>query len=1188
MGHVFLARDTQLDRDVAIKMLPPALAADPVSRERLRREARAAAALDHPFICKVFEVTETDGQLVIVMELVTGETLHERLTKGPVAIDQAIAWAGEIAEALEAAHDRRIVHRDLKPGNVMATLRGHLKVMDFGLAKVMGADSKAETALGDPGAAPLTDRSARIGTPAYMAPEQIAGDVVDHRSDIFAFGVLLTELVTGVHPFSRPTLAGTVTAVLKDPPIVGHAAAPPVPSSLRAVLHRMLEKAPGDRYQSMREVRADLANLRAAASSTGRLLDASVSVGHTGRAQRWPMVGRDAERAELVGRLEDAMAGRGSLTLIGGEPGIGKTRLTEDVLDDARRRGCFCLTGHCYEMEGAPPYVPFIEITERTARVVPASALRTVLGDAAPEIAKLMPELRRMFDDIPPPIELPAEQQRRFFFNAYRDFVERACRANPLAIVFEDLHWADEPTLQLLMHLLQAVPSLPVLVIGTYRDVELDVTRPFAKVLETMLRQRLASRMTLRRLPSEGVAALLSAMSGRPAPASLARVIYKETEGNPFFVEEVFQHLQEEGRLFDASGAWRQDLRVESLDVPEGVRLVIGRRLERLTEATRRILTTAAVIGRTFSLRLLESLEAAGDDVLDAIEAAEGAHLVSSQTGARETRYLFAHELIRQTLAESLSLPRRQRLHAKIAAAIERVYASGLDAHVSAIAHHLYQAGAAADSAKTTGFLIRAAEQARVSAAHEDALELIDRALSLWEGEANDVTADLTLRRALTLRSLGRPGEALDAFARASAMWTRLGVHDRAATAVAESAHTRMWLMDAGTAVRELEAALRGLTELSPASRSRLRYLFASMQGTLGDIQGAAASLDAADRLRASVSDADLDQLGVRSWSWFEWHTMRPTASLALARQAGAAHARRGELWHEVDAIWTIPWNLYFLGRPTEALRELADYEAKAERIGHQGARWVSRHARSVLQMAAGESARAEQTAREALEIGERSEIPWVYHTKGFLAQVAIWQGRGAEGLRTLRDIAAAEPPLYWYPSSKAVLFAELAALAPDEARALHAAGAVSLVKEGERATAGFWVSLVRVAAGLMRLGYRDELVAIGPWIDELAASDRVVPGGWLPPSAVAAGLVNWARRDWERAEADFVRAVRQMDDAPFQHLRGEPREWYAAMLVERESPGDRDRARQLLDEATKIYRALGFEGSERRVEELR
>jgi len=198
--------------------------------------------------------------------------------------------------------------------------------------------------------------------------------------------------------------------------------------------------------------------------------------------------------------MEEALSGRGSLILIGGEPGIGKTHLASALLDAGRLRGAFAVSGHCYEMEGSPPYVPFIEMLEHSARSVPLDTFRYALGDDAPEVAKLMPELWRMFPDIPPALVLPPEQQRRFLFNACREFVERLARLTPIVALFEDLQWADEPTL-LLQHLAQAVAEMPMLVIGTYRDVDLEVGRPCAKMLESLSRQKLGTRILLRRLP---------------------------------------------------------------------------------------------------------------------------------------------------------------------------------------------------------------------------------------------------------------------------------------------------------------------------------------------------------------------------------------------------------------------------------------------------------------------------------------------------------------------------------------------------------------------------------------------------------------------------------------------------------------------------------------------------------------
>ena len=254
-----------------------------------------------------------------------------------------------------------------------------------------------------------------------MSPEQVSGGSLDHRSDLFSFGLILSEMLTGRHPFRRGSALETMRAIMRDPPDLAARGSSDVPPGLGVLIRRLLAKSPEDRYRSMSEARADLARL-ATASAAEPTQEAAPQV---------PLIGRDDERAELLRLLEAALAGRGSLTLIGGEPGIGKTHLTRAILQEAARRGCFTVVGHCYELEGAPPYVPFIEMLEYGARTLPRESFRYALGEAAPEIAKLMPELRRIFPDIPPPVELPPEQQRRFLFNAYREFVERAARVTP-------------------------------------------------------------------------------------------------------------------------------------------------------------------------------------------------------------------------------------------------------------------------------------------------------------------------------------------------------------------------------------------------------------------------------------------------------------------------------------------------------------------------------------------------------------------------------------------------------------------------------------------------------------------------------------------------------------------------------------------------------------------------------------
>jgi len=260
MGEVFLAHDASLDRKVALKFLPDFMQENLTARRRFLQEAKSAGALDHPFICHIHEVGQVEGKDFISMEYVQGETLKDKLAEGPIAIKDALQKAKEIAEALEMAHKQGIVHRDLKPSNIMLTTGGHVKVMDFGLAKRLvpakGVESQEQTLTAD-----LTKAGAMVGTLAYMSPEQLRGEEVDTRSDIFSFGVVLYEMLTGVHPFLKAQPMETGNAILNE------AAAPlseymnQVSSLLRHTVRKMLAKEPERRYQHIGDVRIDLEEL---------------------------------------------------------------------------------------------------------------------------------------------------------------------------------------------------------------------------------------------------------------------------------------------------------------------------------------------------------------------------------------------------------------------------------------------------------------------------------------------------------------------------------------------------------------------------------------------------------------------------------------------------------------------------------------------------------------------------------------------------------------------------------------------------------------------------------------------------------------------------------------------------------------------------------------------------------------
>jgi serine/threonine protein kinase/Tol biopolymer transport system component len=281
MGEVFLADDPSLGRKVALKFLSRELQEDPLAHKRLLREAKAAAALDHPNICNIHEVVEAEGQSFIVMEYVEGQSLRDRILAGPIPISDALQFASETAEALESAHEKGIIHRDLKPANLMWTRHGHAKVMDFGLAKrVMpeaGDQSREETITA------MTRSGTAVGTLAYMAPEQLRGQQADRRSDIFSLGIILYEMLTGSHPFLKASPMDTASAILSESAPSLSIRMVGAPLLLQYVIRKMLAKDPGRRYQSVHEVKTDLAEILAQAgkaeTGTGAILPGAAETG---------------------------------------------------------------------------------------------------------------------------------------------------------------------------------------------------------------------------------------------------------------------------------------------------------------------------------------------------------------------------------------------------------------------------------------------------------------------------------------------------------------------------------------------------------------------------------------------------------------------------------------------------------------------------------------------------------------------------------------------------------------------------------------------------------------------------------------------------------------------------------------------------------------------------------------------
>jgi tetratricopeptide (TPR) repeat protein len=482
-----------------------------------------------------------------------------------------------------------------------------------------------------------------------------------------------------------------------------------------------------------------------------------------------PFAGRKQERERVIEMLDRIRQEEGKAVMFAGEAGVGKTRLTREISIAARQQGFLILTGHCLDMEGAPPYQPLLDQISQVARLIPPENLRTILGENAPEVAKLMPELRQQFPDIGEPAELPPDQERRYLLNGVGDFVDRGAKTQPMLLIFEDLHWADDSTCILIRHLTDRLKESPVLIIGTYRDDELDTNRPFSRALQELTRERLIDEVVLKCLDKEGVQQIIEGRARKTAPAELVELVFSETEGNPFFVEEVLRHLEEEGKLFDDKGDFTSGVEIKDTEVPRSLRLVIGERLARVSDTCRTVLTAAAVAGRTFGFELLLAVNAKfdEDDVLDALEEAEAASLVEDMSRDREARYGFVHEQIRQTLLAELSFPRRQRLHLRIGNALEELYGDRADEQAGELSYHFLRAGQAAETDRTLNYLVLAAERALDSLAFEDALKRIEAGLEFASGEA---ASRLHRVRGKALSGMGRIDDAMAAYDEAIAV----------------------------------------------------------------------------------------------------------------------------------------------------------------------------------------------------------------------------------------------------------------------------------------------------------------------------------------------------------------------------------------------------------------------------------
>ncbi|HIM79506.1 MAG TPA: hypothetical protein EYM54_05340, partial [Dehalococcoidia bacterium] len=745
-------------------------------------------------------------------------------------------------------------------------------------------------------------------------------------------------------------------------------------------------------------------------------------------------VGRLREMDDLQAALEDALSGRGRLVALSGEPGIGKTRTAQELGVLAMQRGALVLWGRCYEDEGVPPYWPWVQAIRSYIREKDPEELRSEMGAGAQHIAEIISEILERLPGLGTPPQVEPEQARFRLFDAITTFLKNAVENQPIMLVLDDLQWADRSSLLFLEYLVREIRTSRLLLLVTYRTVDLSPEHPLARTIDVLNREGQLQRVSLSGHTQSDVARLIEVTAGVSPPEDFVEAVHTQTEGNPLFITEVVRLLMQEGDLTAYSGAtW-------TVRIPEGVREVIGRRLNGLSQEANEILTIASVSGREFDPTVIAPLieDTNEDQLREVLQEAMAALLIEELPRGH---YQFTHALVREKFAEEMSQTRKAGLHATIGETLEEIYGVDVEPHAAELAHHFREAQTAVGIEKLVHYSLLAGEQAIASYAYEDALAHFERGLAGKGVELTGTEPAPDAESAALLSGLGRAElgtrerqtlfQALPILTRAFDYYVAAGDSEQA-VAIAVQSQDGFGFID-----KALELA-------TPGSHDAGRLMSRSVRGLRANYEKAQEAINGALVIAQEHHDSILEMETLMVGACVDFTYCRFEESLDRNRRAVSLAEQVERPSVESHARYDLVHVLYAMGDSEEAAQHASALMESAERSGSRQWQTFAMEANENLSSARGDWQTARDFAEQGLAMSPREtdllgcRAILEYQTgnfepgRAYLEQLLenVWPSPSSLAAFTTNTVPAVVIPLAAYISGEITRFDEAESIA--------------------------------------------------------------------------------------------------------------------------------------------------------------